>query len=49
MTDRLISERPKSDAHAVATLSDTALVLYAARQAAKLFWAIVVKRFPELK
>jgi hypothetical protein len=48
MTDRRPGERPLNDAHAARTLSDAALILYAARQAAKLFWAIILKRFPEL-
>jgi len=41
--------RGYSTSKAVAGLGDTALVLFAAREAAKLFWSIVVKRFPELR
>ena len=44
-----MTDRPKSDAHALQTLGDVPLVLYAAKQAAKLFWAIVTKRWPELR
>lgn len=48
-----VNERPRgdyrSDARAAETLSETAYILYAARQAARLFWSIVCKRFPELR
>jgi hypothetical protein len=39
----------RSDADALKRLEDTALLLYAVRQAALLFWSIVCKRWPELK
>jgi len=41
--------RGYSTAKAVAGLGDTALVLFAAREAAKLFWSIILRRFPELR
>lgn len=39
----------RSDARAAQTLSETAYVLYAARQAARLFWSLILKRYPELR
>jgi hypothetical protein len=48
MTDRLISERPKNDAHAAKTLSDGAYLAYALCQAMKLLSALLRKRWPEI-
>lgn len=39
----------RNDARAAQTLSETAYVLYAARQAARLFWSLILKRYPELR
>lgn len=38
-----------NDRDAERMLADVPYVLYACRQAAKLFWSIVCKRYPELR
>jgi len=48
MTDRVISERPKNDAHAAKTLSDGAYLAYALCQAMKHLMALLRKRWPEI-
>ena len=48
MTDRVISERPKNDAHAEKTLPDAAFLAYALVQAMKLFMGLIRKRWPEI-
>lgn len=42
-------DRPENVAQAVKTLGDVPLVLWAAREAVRLFWSICLKRWPELR
>lgn len=39
----------RNDAEALRQLGDVPFVLYAGRQAMKLFWSLVCKRWPELR
>ena len=61
MTDRVISERPKktqeptvprnqqNDQTAEQHLGDVQFLLYSARAAARYFWALACRKYPELK
>ena len=48
MTDRLMNDRPRNDAHAEKTLSDGAYLAYALCQAMKHLMALLRKRWPEI-
>jgi len=42
-------QRPRSDADAVARLDDARLLLWAIYQGSRLTWAILSKRFPDIR
>jgi hypothetical protein len=43
-----MTDRPRSDAHAAASLGDAAFIAYALMQGFKLIMALFRKRWPEL-
>jgi hypothetical protein len=45
---RPMTDRPRSDAHAAASLGDAAFIAYALMQGFKLIMALFRKRWPEL-